>query len=1197
MSAKITTVLLMVAIVQVSAAGFAQKVTFKQKNASLTQIFKVIKQQTGYGIVWPSNAVKKIKQFDVNFKDTPLDQVLEKCFKDEPFNYKIEDKVIVIKEKTYIEKATDLFRNTFAENIDVSGKVTDDNGKPLPMATIRVKGGKRYAVANSNGDFIINKIDEKSILVFSYLGYETKEVPAAKDMGSVTLKAADGRLDEVSVISTGYQQVQKKLMTGSVAQVKSEDLVINGTTTIEQMLQGKLAGMAVVNNSGQLGTRQTVRIRGTSTLLGNQEPVWVVDGIIQEDPLPFKATQLNSFGTDPSNAQALKNYIGSAISWLNPYDIEDVTILKDAASTAIYGVKAANGVIVINTKRGKPGRAPSITYSTSFSTQQKPSYNKMDLMNSKNRVDVSREIYERGLFSSGYALDNIGYQGLLNQYLTGKLPYDSFNAGAKQLETNNTDWFNLLFVQPLSQSHNLSISGGGNSSTYYGSFGYSNQKGQAKGNNMDGYMGSINFTSYLTPKLSVSARLSGNYSKTTGFLGVDPYQYASTTSRVIPAYNPDGTLSYYQSELTSSNYKYNVLNELANSGNDNIKTSLSTALSVKYTLPLGFQFQSDFGLGYTGTHAEGYQTQLTNAMTALRGYEYGQYGPTTNLYKQSKLPVGGQQNLEDDRNVNYTWKNQLNYGTVIDKKHTISASAGLELRSNQYTGASSTIYGYLPDMGKIVINPPATIVNGGVNYANPLYSSAYNFTNTDGIANYVSYYVTGAYSYDDRYVFSASLRGDASNKFGQDARTRFNPIWALGGKWNVAREHWFDKSEWFNEFSIRASYGFQGNVAENYGPDLVAQIPGAGNAISTLTGESLLNISSLPYANLRWEKTQTTNLGLDFGFFKNRISASVDYYRKHSTDLIVLRSTPYEDGVLQMPMNGGTLSNSGFEAQMTFIPVRTKNLTWSITVNSAKDYNTVTNPLTPNPTWATAVSGSYYKDGYPVSGFWVFDFKGLDPATGLPQFNIPTATDNINTKTDASAFMKYAGKLNADFTSGFGTSVRYKEFTFSTNLYASLGGSKILAPLYPSSMVNSTPAEYSNLPQELVNRWRQPGDEAFTNIPSLPYFGVPFVVIPSGASSTFGVGQAPSASPYTLYDYSTARVVNASYLRINNINVSYMLPEKYAKRIFCKNLSVTYTLSNVYTFVSKDFKGVDPEVASGGQPLARTHAITLSVTF
>jgi TonB-linked SusC/RagA family outer membrane protein len=1186
MSVKITTVLLIVAIVQVSAAGFAQKVTFQQKNASLTQVFRMIKQQTGYGIVWPATAIKKIKQFDVNFKDTPLDQVLEKCFKDEPFSYTIEDKVIIIKEKSYSERALDIIKNTFVANIDVSGKVTDEDGKPLSKATVKIKGALRYTFTNNNGDFILNKVDEKTILVISYLGFETKEIQVAKDMGIIRLKAADGKLDEVSVVSTGYQQVQKKLMTGSIAQIKAEDLVINGTSSIEQILQGKLAGVAIVNNSGQLGTRQTVTIRGTSTLLGNQQPVWVVDGMIQEDPLPFKASELNTFGSSPSNAQALKNYIGSAISWLNPYDIEDVTILKDAASTAIYGVKAANGVIVINTKRGKTGRAPSISYNTSFSTQQNLTYDKMDLMNSQQRVDVSREIYERGL-PSNYSLNTIGYAALLNQYLVGKLPYDSFNAGAKQLEVNNTDWFKLLFVQPFSQNHNLSVSGGGNASTYYGSFGYNSQQGQAKGNNMNSYLANLNFTSYITSKLSVSARLSGSYTNTTGFLTVDPYQYASTTSRVITAYNPDGSLAYYKNN-TNGNLNFNVLNELANSGNSNIKTNINTAISVKYELPLGFRFQSDLGLGYTGTHAEGYQSQLTNAMSVVRGYEYAQYGPTTAQYKLSRLPIGGQQSLEDDRNTNYTFRNSLSYATTINTKHVISAMAGLELRSNQNTGSASTLYGYLPDMGKVIINPPATILNGTTIQPNPIYGSGFNFTNIDATAHYVSYYVTGAYSYDDRFVLSASLRGDASNAFGQDARTRFKPIWAIGGKWNVAREHWFDKTDWLNEFSVRASYGLQGNVAENYGPDLIARIPAGNSAISSLTGESILNISTLPYANLRWEKTQTINLGLDFGFFKSRINASLDYYNKNSTDLIVLRSTPFEDGVLQMPMNGGTMNNSGFEAQVSFIPVRTKDLTWSVTLNSSKSYNKVTNQLTPNPTWNNATSGSYYVQGYAVSSFWVFDFAGLNPATGLPLFNIPTAATDINTKTDASAFMKYAGTLNSTFTGGLGTAVRYKGFSFSTNLNASLGAHKLLAPLYPSNMINNTPNEFNNLPAELVNRWRQPGDEAFTNIPSLPFNGVPFVTIPS---STAGV------SPYTLYDFSSARVVNASFLRISNVSVSYMIPEKIARRVFCKNLNVGYTVSNLHTFVSKDFKGIDPEVASGGQPLARNHVVTLSATF
>lgn len=1200
MNIKITTILLMVAIVQVSAAGFAQRVTYQQKKVSIAQIFKAVKQQTGYGIVWPAAAMRKLKPVDVNFKNATLEEVLESCLKDQPFSYTINEKVIVIKErqKSVLDKVTDFFQGSSRLDIDVKGRVVDENGKPLKGATVRVtdsEGEKntvkiQVTLTDASGGFILKQVNENVMLSISFIGYETTRIPAAKDLGAIRLKVSAAKLEEIAIVSTGYQQIDKSKMTGSSATIKAKDLTINGTVTIEQMLQGKLPGVEVVNNSGMVGKRQTVRVRGTSTLLGNQEPVWVVDGIIQEDPLPFKATELNAFNQDPSNADALKNFIGSAISWLNPYDIEDITVLKDAASTAIYGVKAANGVIVINTKRGKTGRAPSINYSTSFSTQQGLSYDKMNLMNSKERVDVSREIWQRGL-SLSRDLDEVGYSGLLKDYLFNKLSYDEFNAGAKQLEVNNTNWFDLLYDTPLSQNHNLSVSGGGTGSTYYGSFGYNNQKGGAKGNGMNSYSGSINFTSYLTDKLSVSARLSGNYSNTTAFFNIDPYGYAMKTSRVIPAFNPDGSLSYYR----NGSFKYNILNEIANSGNDNVKTNLNTAINIKYELPFGFRFESSLGVAYTNSHAESYASELTNRITAKRGFEYGQFGPTANEYKMSQLPIGGELAEAEDRNSNFTFRNAINYGHVFNEKHAVSAMLGLELRSNVSKGTSSTVFGYLPDRGKAIALPPATTTNNGVTNANIIYDSGFKFAKTDRTANYVSYYFTGAYTYDNRYVLSLSVRGDASNRFGQDTRNKFNPIWALGGRWNVAREHFFDKTSWFNDFSVRGSYGYQGNVAENYGPDLIARIPtgGGSNTISPLTGEPILNIKSLPYGDLRWEKTNTVNLGLDFSFFKSRIMASLDYYNKKSTDLIILKDIPYENGVKQMPMNGGTLTNSGFEASLTVIPVRTQDLNWSVTVNSSKNYNKVTNKLLPNPTWNNAISGNYFVDGFPVSAFWVFDYKGPDAATGVPTFNIPTTAQDPNAKFDAVAFMKYAGKMNADFTAGFNTSVRYKQLTFGVNLYASLGGYKLLSPLFSQDMENSAPNEYNNLSKDLVNRWRKPGDEAFTNIPGLPYKGVPFVTIPSGTQSL----QSPSSSPYTLYNYSTARLVKASYLRINNVTVNYVVPQQFAKRLRMNNLSIGYTISNLHTFVSKDFKGVDPEVASGTQPLPLTHIMNLSVTF
>lgn len=1172
---RLTTLILLTAILQVSASSYAQKITLFERNTPLAKVFDKIRFQTGADFVFTTSTMKNARPVDIDLKNADLKEVLRQVFAGQPLDYSVNGKSIIIspKSKSLLNRIADVFNA-----IEIKGRVIDENGKPLIRATIRIKNEPRFTYTNDYGEFKMSGVDEKAVLVISFLGYENKEVKAAKEMGNIQLVEASGKLKEVTV-STGYQQIDKSRMTGSISKVKAEDLVINGTTTLEQSLQGKIAGLEVVNNNGMIGTRQRVRVRGTSTLLGSQEPVWVVDGIIQEDPLPFKANELNSFGNDPSNETALKNFVGSAISWLNPYDIQDITVLKDAASTAIYGVKAANGVIVINTKRGQNGRAPSITYSNSFSTQVKFSYDKLELMNSKERVDVSREIWERGLVSSN-SLDEIGFQGILKQYLNEKISYDQFNSGVKQLEVNNTDWLDILFQTPLNQSHNINVSGGSGGGSYFGSFGYNNQKGLAKGNAQQGYTSSLNFTSSLSSKLLISARISGSYSKTNGFKGTDPYKYATSTNRAIPAYNEDGTLSYYR----TGGYQYNIINELANSGNENVKNNINANINARYQLPLGFRFESILGLAYAGTHGESYATDRTNEITSRRRYEYGLYSPETKEYKSSPLPVGGVLSTLESRNLSYTWRNGLTYGTTINEKHSISGMMGMELRSNRYEGASATAYGYLPGMGKLMVKPPLTILNGTSYVENSaILNTLSSNTITDEISNFISYYVTGGYTYDDRYVFSASIRGDASNRFGQDTRSRFKPVWALGARWNVAREHWFDKSTWFNDFSIRTSYGHQGNAAENYGPDLVAKMGG----INTLTGEAVLNVTNLPYTNLRMEKTETIDIGADFGFFKNKVTGSLDYYHKKGKDLIVLLDVPFENGISQMPVNNGDMVNSGFDVALGFTPVRNKDFTWSVSGNFSRNYNKVESKLLPNPTWSNATSGNYNVAGYAVSSFWVFKYKGLNPANGLPMYDIPTGTESQDARTDASAYMVYGGKLNADFTTGINTSFRYKNLTLSTNMYLSVGGKKILAPVY-TDITNNTPNEYNNLPKILVDRWRKPGDEQITDVPALPYSKVPFLSIP---------GEITTYSPYALYNVSSVRVVSASYLRISNINLNYTLPDAICKRILTKSITLGYSLSNPYTFVSKDFKGLDPEVASGGQPLVRVHVLNMAVTF
>ncbi len=1209
--AKLTSFFLLVFCFHVAARTDAQTVTFSAKNARVIEILKHIQTQTGYNIISEQALLSHTDRISVSFNNTPLAEALTSSLQGLSIDFKLDGKTIVLKRADKKVNAASLpARNTdspadvAAMLLRLKGKVATTDGVPLAKVSVHNLTSRKGTLSAEDGSFEI-EANIGDNLSFTYVGYGSKlvKVSSANNL-YIELQATETNLDEFVV--TGYETIRKKRMTGSISSVKAEDLLINGTYTIEQTLQGKMPGVEVVNNSGQVGTRQTVRVRGTSTLLGNQEPVWVVDGIIQEDPLPFKAKELNSYNSEPSNSESLKNFIGSTIAWLNPYDIEEVTVLKDAASTAIYGVKAANGVILINTKRGKNGRAPTVSYNTSISTQSVLTYDKMNLMNSQERVDVSREIWEKGIVMRA-SLDNIGYNGLLKQYLENKLSYDEFNRGVKQLEVNNTDWFGMLYQRPVNQSHNLSISGGGANNSYYASFGANSQKGQAKGNGQTGYQGSANITSNITSRLTATVKIAGSYSKTDGFFKINPYTYATRTNRTIPAYNEDGSPYYYYrttagmgiTQATQGEYLYNIFNEIDQSDNINYSTSLNSNINVRYRFNGGFSFESLFGINYANINSIGYQTERTFAMTSVRGYEYGAYGPQDAEYQRTKLPNGGLLATMYNSNYNYTWRNGLNYGRTFNKVHVVNGLAGMELRSNIYKSTNATVYGYMPDRGLSVAAPPPTVLNAsGATAGNPLYQN--NTTNTlitDRVSNYVSYYATGGYTYDNRYTASLSVRGDASNRFGQDVRTKFKPIWAAGVRWNIANEQFFNRTEWLNDLSFRASYGYQGNVAENYGPELILTIPTATSTlINNLTGEATYRIGSLPYANLRWEKTQTVNFGLDFSFFKGRIGASLEYYEKRSKDLIVMKEVPFENGVKTMPVNGGDLYNRGIEVSLNFVPVRTKDFTWNLGVTPSKNINKLVSKQVQNPTWMRATSGTYYVEGYAASSFWVFDFAGLDPANGQPLFNIPTSADNPNAAFDAAAFMKYAGKLNADFTSGLNTSLRYKGLTMSTSLYLSLGNHKLLPALFNSGVAYG-PNEYDNLSKEMVNRWRKPGDELITNIPSLPSADQVIITIPSGSGTFDGVNQQLQERVHTLYNYSSARVVNASYLRVNNIVLNYTLPAHIAKLIFSKTASIGYSINNPYTFVSKDYKGVDPEVASGSQPLARIHSINLAITF
>ena len=610
---KVTALLLLVCVLQSMAGAYSQttKYDISMTSGRLENVFKLIEQKGEYTFLYSIEDVDQISSVNVNVKQADLKEVLDICLANTKLTYEINGRLVIIRVKD---------ENPENKMVVIKGVVKDKKGEPLPGVTIVGKGTTVGVATGINGEFSFTTVKQDSVvLLFSFVGMKTKEVKwQGEKMLNVVLEEDTKEVEEVVV--TGYQTVKKSNMAGSVSTVKAEDLVLTGTQSLEQALQGKLAGVAIQNQSGLVGTRQKVRVRGTSTLLGSQDPVWVVDGIIQEDPLPFKATDLSMSNTNPDNIDMIRNFVGSAISWLNPSDIKDVTVLKDASATAIYGVKAANGVIVINTKRGEKGRM-SINYSGSFSIGSKVTYDKMNLMNSKERVDVSREIYERGLVN-GNVLQDVGYQEVLQQYLQDKISYDQFNASVKRLETVNTDWFDLLFENPFSYSNSISVSGGSDKTTYYASFGMSNNNGTAKGNDSKNYQGSVNVTTIFWDRLRFSAKVAGSVAKTKGFHGsVQPYSYASTTSRVISAFDDNGDLYYYKN---ANKFRYNILNELAGTGNENTSNSLNANISLNLDILRGLKYEMSIGYSYTSSHGQSWATERTYYITAKRGYRNGE---------------------------------------------------------------------------------------------------------------------------------------------------------------------------------------------------------------------------------------------------------------------------------------------------------------------------------------------------------------------------------------------------------------------------------------------------------------------------------------------------------------------------------------------------------------------------------------------
>lgn len=1164
---KLICVLTLLLTLTASASVFSQQemVTLNVRSTTLSNVLMLIKDQTGVKILYNESVLKNVSCEDVILNNVLVEDALKQILRNTGFGYSMVDGVFVIKEmKPEDEK----------KQFQISGLVTDESKLPLPGVTILVKGGSVVlgAVTSADGRYkmMIPSALKKFSISFSFVGMESVVVEySGKDTINVVMKEDLKQMEEVVV--TGYQVIKEKASTGAVSKVNMDDLILNGTQTLEAALQGKVPGMMVINRSGLTGTRQRVRVRGTSTLLGNADPVWVVDGVIQEDPLPFSTNDFNNL--DPSNTDMINDFVGGAISWLNPKDIESITVLKDAMATAIYGTKAANGVIVITTKKGKVGRL-SVSYSGGMSISPRMTYNRMELMNSQQRVDVSREAYETNIPLSGN--QDIGYTGLAKAYRNRQITLEEFTAGAKQLEKNNTDWFKVFFRNAVSHNHTISISGGNEQATYHSSLGMNQNNNTAKGNSQTQYTGSLSISARLWEKVTLSTNLAGSIAETKAFVGTEtPYSYATRTNRAIARLTPEGEPFFYAHK--DNGYLFNLENELKHSGNENTVSALNASGTFRWQIFDALSYSMTASYSFSSVNGEIYYDEQTNYIAAKRGFNFEEYAAGDSKYDSSLMPHGGELSQSTSRSTTWNWRNQLDFTKVFNDVHALSAAFGYEVRSSRSKGSSETVYGYMPDRGKVIVNLPPFVGKPDLGSINPYYRNVPRIT--DSQSNTMSYYLTLGYMFDDRYAFNMSVRCDGSNRFGQDKSARFQPIWALGFRWNMEMEPWMQNQNIVRGLNFRFTYGYQGNAVESVSPYLTATI-----STDPRTFDYALTVSDLPAPKLKWEKTQSMNYGISGSLFDNKISFSFDGFYKKTTDMVIAREVPFENGVSSRPINGGQMKNSGWDMSLGFTPVKTKNFIVSMGFNFSKLYNELESELEPTGSWQEAASGNLSKKGYPVSSFWVFRFAGLNPTHGGPMFDL-SGSELEAAKRDATLFMDWGGKMEPDFNFGWSFSIRYKTLSLSSGLYVSLGNQTFLAPL--GNMTRSIPSEYENMSNEWVKRWRKPGDEKITTVPSLPN-------MISSAKMIKLVGE--ETNPYDMYAKSDVRVVDAWYIRCGSISLSYSVPERLLPGTL-QNLGMSLSVSNPFQIRSKDFKGRDPEVSLGEQPLSRSVSLSLSVSF
>lgn len=1114
---KLVIFLLTAFSLQVGARGYAQNVTIRVNNATVEQVLQEIQQQTGYDFLYNSAHLKGIKSMDLNFKDTPLLTVLEACFASQPLAFQIDNNTVLVYKKNEIKPPV----STLKQQREITGRVTNDLGEPLAGVTISAGGGAMATSTSEDGTYRIAVTPESKTLIFTIVGYMDKEVETGNlSVINVVLQASVSDLDEVVVV--GYGTQRRADVTTAVASVSAENIQNRPVQNFGEAIAGQMAGVQVQQTSGAPGGESlSIRVRGTGSITQSSDPLYVVDGYPME---------------------------GNAFRLINPSDIESIQVLKDASSTAIYGSRGANGVVVITTKKGKVG-PPRVSINSFVGFQQRAK--EIDMMNrdqfvewlvdGRNQAWLDAAVIPSDPDQSPHTINDPNsrrslYPSATGQYIipdgTGGFLYNFLDpASVAQMPDNN--WQDLLYRNALTQQNELSVNGGSENTRYNFSGSYTKQEGIVINTDYERF----NFRSSVTSQVTKSIELGVNlmaYSSNSREQDQGKYSavmYALQLPPIYPVRNEDGT------------YGSMVRNP------DILGGDVSSPMGVADLVKLNRRRH-----GWLGTISANWEiieglTYRVSINGGIENSKFKRFEPSIVDLDASRAPRPALSREERDTDYDWVIENTLNYTKDFGDKHHLTALVGYTTQKHNSDDLMGEARGFA--------NDEIETLNAGNMYELDGTATAYSL---------ISYLSRVNYNYDDRYLFTAAIRSDGSSRFGLQRKWGTFPSASIG--WRVSQEEFMQDVDFVSDLKLRAGFGISGNNRiGNYsaiGLLSPGYYPGGGTLQNTVDPESI------PNEDLGWEKTRQVNLGLELGLFNDRIRVEGDFYNSQSIDLLLNVQVPTITGYEYQLQNIGKVQNKGVEVALT-----TRNFInefkWSTNFNISVNRNKVLE-VGPDrrPIYASAPNATnafITTIGRPIATFYGYQYEGVfmsqEELDSYPHLAADKVGDGRYADINGDGILDqndktFLGNNQPDFIAGMTNNFSYKNFSLGIQLTGSYGAEVFS---FFKRMVGIYHGDRNGMIEQ-VDRWRSP---------EIPGDGVHFRATrnPTGWQR----------------DPSSAWVQDASYLRLRNVNLSYDVGQRLLDRLKVSQLRLYITGSNLFTITN--YTGYDPETSSEGMGLQK----------